>query len=548
MTLSEDRLGELGPEVRALIEEARRHEADGHRQPARDAYQRALEALTAEDGADMASALMRWIGRTLLDDGDLDAAEDCYDAARASAECALSLVGIAHAVNAQAMVHHLRGDLDRAAELYEWAGKRAQLVEDHRLEAMIQQNLGAIANVRGRLPKALQYYRKALDLYRALDLTSYLGPLRTNIGRLQTDLRMWDAAEQSLAAALEECERSSQVSYQILVHANLARLGLARGETEVAAQECDAAFELSTRTGDHRWIGEIHKVYGILARDAGKTRLALNHLLQARETATARSDKVLSAEVSAELGVLYRRRGNGREALLHLTNAHRVFRELEASRELDSLAGRLRRFEDTFLDVVSEWGESIDRKDQYTQGHCTRVAEFACALADADGLEPDFRVWFRMGALLHDVGKVAVPDEILNKPGPLTAEEWIVMKGHPTVGVELVSDIDFPWDIKPMVLHHHERWDGTGYPHNLKGGEIPRPAQILALADVFDALTTARPYRNAMSVQKALSIIEEESGTSFNPELAELFCRIIRADESLWPTAAAERSEQLQTA
>jgi putative nucleotidyltransferase with HDIG domain len=546
MSQKEDLLHQAPGPVQELVQKAQQYDAEANRAWAREAYEKALRGLDRESGGELASALIRWIGRTYLDEGDLDSANDCYGAARAVAEGIQSLPAIAYAVNCQATVHHLRGDLDEAARLYEWAGKRATLVEDKKLEAMIHQNLGAIANLRGEWPQALEHYRRSLDLYRALGLATYLGPLRTNIGRLQTDLRMWDQAEQTLAAAHDACVAAGQVSYQILVHVNQARLEAAKGEFVSAREACDAAYELATQSRDDRWIGEIHKQYGVLHREAGKPSLALDHLLRARETALSRSDRILAAETAAELGVLHRHEGHNRETLQYLTEAHRLFRELEASRELASLAGRLKRFEEMFLEIVREWGESIDRKDPYTQGHCTRVADYACRLAEADGLDADYHVWFRMGALLHDVGKVAVPLEILNKNGPLSSEEWIVMKSHATVGAELVADIDFPWDIRPMILHHHERWDGSGYPEGLAGDAIPRAAQILAIADTFDAMTTARPYRDPLPAARALAILEQEAGTEFNEELVSLFCELTR--EATLSEPSLTTPQELQSA
>ena len=132
-------------------------------------------------------------------------------------------------------------------------------------------------------------------------------------------------------------------------------------------------------------------------------------------------------------------------------------------------------------------------------------------------------LWFRMGALLHDVGKIVVPPEILNKPGGLTAEERAVIERHPDAGVELLGDIEFPWDIRPMVRHHHEAWDGSGYPEGLAGEAIPLAARILCVADVYDALASDRPYRPAFPHERTLAIMSAEAGTRLDPALFDLF-------------------------
>jgi putative nucleotidyltransferase with HDIG domain len=155
------------------------------------------------------------------------------------------------------------------------------------------------------------------------------------------------------------------------------------------------------------------------------------------------------------------------------------------------------------------------------------VEDYACAILRA--LDPDSSTlfWFRIGALLHDVGKINVPTEVLNKPGKLTSEERAVMESHPVAGVELLKDVEFPWDVLPMVRSHHERWDGRGYPDRLTAEDIPLHARVLALADVFDALTTDRPYRPAFSPHDALRMMREDSGRSFDPALFPVFERVV---------------------
>src|SRR5207253_8593322 len=165
------------------------------------------------------------------------------------------------------------------------------------------------------------------------------------------------------------------------------------------------------------------------------------------------------------------------------------------------------------------WGESIEAKDHYTAGHCERVAAYACLLARAVGLADRELTWFQMGAFLHDVGKIAVKQEILNKCGPLTPEEWEAMRRHTVVGASMVAQMDFPWDIRPMVRNHHERWDGKGYPDGLQGKDIPLAARILCVADVYDALSSARSYKPALPREKVMSIMEGDAGGQLDPAL-----------------------------
>ena len=189
---------------------------------------------------------------------------------------------------------------------------------------------------------------------------------------------------------------------------------------------------------------------------------------------------------------------------MHLNRGHRIFSQLSAKRDLADIDRRNARLERDFIDAVRHWSGSIESKDRYTQGHCERVADLACALALRAGLEPRELFWFRIGAMVHDVGKLIIPSEILNKPGKLTPDEWELIKRHPVAGVEMLADMDFPGDVMPMVRSHHERWDGQGYPDQLAGEEIPRSARILCIADVYDALTSKRSYKGALSHEAAM--------------------------------------------
>lgn len=168
---------------------------------------------------------------------------------------------------------------------------------------------------------------------------------------------------------------------------------------------------------------------------------------------------------------------------------------------------RLTGLQTLYRDVVRDWGRSIESSDQYTFGHSERVAGYAVGVARRLGLEGHALTTIELGAYLHDVGKVRVPAEILAKSGPLTRDELQVIQMHPLWGLELLADTVFPWDLKAVIRWHHERADGTGYPDGLRGEEIPLTAHVVAAADVYDALTTTRPYRRALTAAEALDEI-----------------------------------------
>jgi putative nucleotidyltransferase with HDIG domain len=189
------------------------------------------------------------------------------------------------------------------------------------------------------------------------------------------------------------------------------------------------------------------------------------------------------------------------------------------------------------LCTIEALARAIDAKDAVTHGHIRRVQQWAVDLARRMGLRSELEVRaVEAAALLHDVGKLAMPEHILNKPGRLTAAEFERMKMHAKIGAEILSEIEFPYPVVPIVRHHHENWDGTGYPDQIAGEAIPLGARILAVVDCYDALTSHRPYRRAVSPRDAFALIEERSGTMYDPAVVAAFRDICRVTESAIPS------------
>ncbi|HVE80330.1 MAG TPA: tetratricopeptide repeat protein, partial [Gemmatimonadaceae bacterium] len=454
------------PEV-VCAEIARARDADrsARRVEARDAYERIIHRLPPWPlyGA-AATGLMRWIARTYVDDANLEAAADCLEAALASARAQEDEAGVAHAINMLAAVAHTAGELDEAERLYEEARTHAFVAGEHELAAMVQQNLGVIANIRGDLRDALTHYHASLDAYRALGLDARAGLLANNLGMVYTDLREWPAAERAFEEARASCRSRGDVAALLRVETNLAELWVARGDVERARALCAEVLEASREHAGGPWLGDTHRHYGAACREAGALHEAETHLARAAAIAGERRDPLLAAETSRELAELFARQGRHRETLKHLNQAHNVFERLRARRDLADVARRLGRLEERYLELVGAWSSSIEQADPYTKGHCERVADLACALAACVGFGDQPLFWVRVGALLHDVGKTVVPLEILNKSGKLTPEERAIMERHAPAGAALLADVEFPDDVLAMVRSHHERWDGSGYP------------------------------------------------------------------------------------
>ncbi len=535
----------VAPTVDSLLDEGQAAERRGQRAEARRLYEQALGEMSGDAEGRRAPTTLRWIARTYVGDADMDAALDCLAAAVASAEAWGDESACGHAINVQAVVMWQLGELDDAERLYLTARARAIRAGDAKLAAMTAQNLGVIANVRGDHAEAQRHYEASLAEYRSLGLAKDVIVALNNLGLLHTHSQQWEAAERDFREAVQISDAVGDVSARILLDVNLAEMWVARAEFPRAQQCVRHAMDLAAGAGDASAIGQASKLLGVIARETGDVTEAEEQFRRADEIARSRQDVLLEAEVARETGELARRQGRNGLVLRHLNRAHKLFSQLRARRDVADIGLRTGRLEDEFLQVARRWGESIEAKDRYTQGHCVRVSDLACAMAAELGIIGQELFWFRIGALLHDVGKIVIPEEVLNKPGKLTEEEWALMRSHTTAGVEMLSGIEFPWDVVPVIRSHHERFDGRGYPDQLAGEGIPLVARILCTADVYDALTSVRSYKRALSHQQAVELMRQDVGTMFDPAVFAVFERIVpswaqRLSRVAAPTNTAE--------
>jgi putative two-component system response regulator len=180
--------------------------------------------------------------------------------------------------------------------------------------------------------------------------------------------------------------------------------------------------------------------------------------------------------------------------------------------------------------TILGWSRAMDLRDRETEGHSQNVAEMTVQLAEAMGISDDELIHLHRGALLHDMGKLGIPDSILHKPGKLTDEEWKVMRQHPQLAYDMLNFIGYLRPALDIPYCHHEKWDGSGYPRGLKGEAIPLAARTFAIVDVWDALTSDRPYRSAWTKEDALAYIREQSDKHFEPQVVDLFFKVIDTD------------------
>ena len=400
--------------------------------------------------------------------------------------------------------------------------------ESGELRARVEQNLGILANIQGDFDEALTRYGHSLEAYRAANDEHGCAIAYHNLGMTSLDRRRYDEAEHYFRQSLEIARRSGDAYLEGLCLVNHAKVHLAQERYDDALSNGESALAVFDKIGVGSAKADAYRVLGMVYRETGRLELAESRLRSAIDLSVSAGSALNEAEAARELALLYQATGRNQDALKLLNTAHRLFRRLDARVDLVYVEGKEAELEDTYLAVVREWGQSIESADTYTFGHCERVARRAVAVAEAMGMDEHAQTTVRVGAYLHDVGKVRVPHEILNKPDQLTSEEFEIVQQHTVWGIDLLAAVEFPWDIKPIIRWHHERHDGTGYPDRLRGDEIPLSAQIVGISDVYDALTTSRPYRAALPRERALAEMDRCKGwwsdavrTAFRKSLAD---------------------------
>ena len=508
-------------DVSQQLETAQLAESEGRWLDALAAYQSILQDVNV--GADTRAQVQRRLGNLFFYRGDYAKAAEYYQASCDDARACGSLAQLASALNGLATARQHVGRLDEAEQIFTEALRYAEESKHDRLAVMIDQNLGNNASIRGDVVTALQRYHAALARYEQNNDRQGAAWVLNNLGMVHTEAERWTEARDCFNRALELSDERNDTEMQGTVQLNLACMHQRAKDYELARASADRAFAIFTRLDSKQGLGEAAKLYGMLYRDAGKLQLAEAYLNVVVAIARQNDFMLLQAEAESEYALVHMAGGKNREALRSLNTSHRLFTDLKAQHRLLDIEKQLDRLEAKYLLVTKIWGESIESKDHYTGGHCGRVAEYAVKLAAAVGFTGRDLTWIKMGAFLHDVGKTAIDPAIINKAGRLDGAEWEAMKKHTMAGDEIVSELNFAWDIRPMVRNHHEHWDGTGYPDRLRGDSIPITARILCIADVFDALTTNRSYRPAHTPPAALEIMRKEAGTVLDPTLFSIF-------------------------
>ena len=518
--------GLRAPAAAERLAEARSHDQAGRLADAAAAYQAAIAA--AIDAGDLPSRIEALRRLSVVhhhrNEGDLAGATVSLSLDLALAAGYRTMA--AESLNVMGILAFERGAMEDARAIYDRALRLGGDLPA--LRARIEQNLGILANIQGDLDGALAHYSASLDACLKADDRHGCAIAYHNLGMISADQGRWNEADEHYSRSHALALEVGAVHLQGLCRLNHAEVYMARQAYESARQSAEDALAIFNQLDARLDKADTYRVLGMVYRETGRSALSESRLKAAIELARSNDSVLSEAEASRELGRLYQDMGRNQEALTLLNAAHRLFGRLDARVDLVDVGAKAADLERTYLAVVRDWGQSLESADGYTHGHCERVAGYAIDVARELGLSDEEQTTIRLGAYLHDLGKVKVPHEILNKPGALTAEEFAIMKQHPVWGIEMLAAIEFPWDIKPIIRWHHEKYDGSGYPDRLRGDEIPLPAQIICIVDVYDALTTTRSYRPAMSHGEAMERMRE-SRHWWRPTVFEAFERSVGA-------------------
>jgi putative nucleotidyltransferase with HDIG domain len=468
------------------------------------------------------------IGQLLAKQGDHDRALGYLQRAIGAYRRLNDTVGMCRALRNLGVVYVELGEFEEAELNYSEAIDMAEEIGEDILYADLVNNLGAIMNMKGNGEKALELYRKSLKIYQEHDQTRKNAYTMNNIAITLNEQGVNDEAFEYFQKAYDIAVSIKDSSLKLIVDINLADLYLKKGDTELAKEHCHTAekFLLDAELINGNLV-EAKKIAGKIAYHEQEFDAAMKYYCEAVDISRQIGTQYLEAEALMERGVLCRAMGKHIVALSDLESSYHIYTTLKADSKRDHTEHVIGSIEKLYLQIFDSMAKEVDHKDKYTKGHSDRVASFALLLAKELGLQTGTLKTIVAAALLHDLGKIEIDDNVLKKAGKLTPEEYEHIKNHPRLGVELLRGKEFPWDIKPMILHHHERIDGNGYPLGLKGEDIPLGARVLCIADVFDALTSDRIYRKAFGTEKALKIMNDDSGKMFDPVLLKCFVNMV---------------------
>lgn len=477
------------------------------------------------------------------------------------------------------------GNFPAATSSFSEALVLAQSLNDPIAESAVWNNLGLTQMYSAQYAEAVTLFHRTVMLAQRAGYIATERSAHSNIASCALHLRDTQtgiAAARRSIALNDAPTTASECLSRAIAEANLARLLLIAGDAAEAVRRCETLRQMVMRWPAARTEFVYLMTRGVVDVHRGEPAVGFDFLGRglalARSTVRAELGDALSASISAyeaagqpdvalvylhELATLNYQQAEERVLTHHLDHLARVESEASVSsakQQLSSQRGELRAqlvlrdLTRNRMLLLEQQAVAAELHDDVTGEHCYRVGRLASLLAERIGLEADVCYLIDLAARMHDIGKLAIPDVILQKPGRLTAEERVIMQGHARAGGDILAKSAVPQMgiAQEIALHHHEKWNGSGYPAGLSGTSIPISARVAALADVFDALTHARPYKRAWSIADALTHIRRERGEHFDPSLTDVFLRLVpeliesRGDLDVYLAVEAHRSEFIQ--
>lgn len=481
------------------------------------------------------------------------------DAAQKLHEEINDLLGISRTFRVFAYIYRKLGDLPGALlhnlKANEFAHQSGDAIEEARVIAQ----RGIIFTDLGDFQKAADAFNRSLEIFEGEEERKNLSMILNNIATLQLAKRQYQEALDFADRALQIVKEIGPKVRQYYPLSTLGETYAAMGDHQTALDLFQQAHSIATEAGvrlmEMNMLLELGKIHFELEQDTQ----AIDYLDQALAIANESEAKTHMYKCHQALARIFTRQGDDAIASRHFEKFLSIKKEV-FSQDVDIKIEGLKAIYETELarkkaetyslknieleqmiaesthelahayDVTFEgWVKALEMRHYDTLGHSVRVVDLTMKLASALGVvEQEERIHIRRGALLHDIGKMAIPDEILGKQGPLTEEQKEIMQKHTEYSVQMLSGIDFLELAMDIPKYHHEKWDGTGYPYGIKGEQIPLSARIFSVVDVYDALSSDRPYRKAWSKKRSLEYIQEQSGKHFDPRIVEVFLEMIR--------------------
>ena len=430
----------------------------------------------------------------------------------------------AQLLNQLGVIHNNLSDFRSAMTAFNSSLQLYEEIEDINSTSLILNNLAFTYYSQKSYEEALDYAQRSLKIARQIDMWAYEATALGTLGEIYAEMGDY---ENSLNHLQQSISISKELGTKPMEMTGLISLGTLHSgleEDEKAIEYLDEALAIANELEAKPEIYQSHQALAKIFTRKGEDSIALHHF----EKYIAIKEEVINQDVAIKiegLKVIHEAEIARKEAEIYrLKNEELEQMVAERTAELAQANTKLLESYDVTLEG---WVKALELRNHDTVGHTLRVVDLAVNLATTMGLEGEELTHIRRGALLHDIGKMAIPDHILEKRGSHSDEESEIMQQHTEFAVQMLSPIDFLEPALDIPKYHHEKWDGSGYPNGFKGEQIPLPARIFAVVDVWDALRSDRPYRKAWPKKKSLEHIRQEAGASFDPKVVEVFLDIV---------------------